>query len=86
MVSGQTLPPATLVMGIVLIATLLGYLAPFVPGGIGVRESLIVVLMLPYMDPADATAMAVLGRVLIIVVEFSLLALMIMGYRPRVEG
>lgn len=86
LVSGQALPPAALVMGIVLIATLLGYLAPFVPGGIGVRESLIVVLMLPYMDAADATAMAVLGRVLIIVVEFFLLSLMIMGYRPRVEG
>ena len=86
MVSGPAQPPVAMVAGIVLIATLLGYLAPFVPGGIGVRESLIVVLMLPYMDPADATAMAVLGRVLIIIVECFLLAVVVMGYRTGVES
>lgn len=72
--------PAAIVVAVVLMATILGYLAPFVPGGIGVRESLIVLLMSPFTNVADATAMAVLGRVLIVMVELLLLFLVALSY------
>ena len=76
-VAGYVLPPAAIVVAVVLVATLLGFLAPFIPGGIGVRESLIVVLLAPFTSTAEATAMAIASRILIIVVEFFMLFLMI---------
>lgn len=72
--------PAVIVIFVVLLATVLGYLTPFVPGGIGVRESLIVLLMSSFTGVADATAMAVLGRISIVLVELLLLFLVALSF------
>ncbi len=60
----------------VLAATLLGFLAPFVPGGIGVRETLMVVLLSPSVAADSVTAMALAGRVSIIGVELVMFVVM----------
>jgi len=78
---GPAMPPFLIVIGVVLLSTLLGFLAPFVPGGIGVRESVIVVLLMPFVGSTDATAMALLGRILIVFVEFILFFGVIASYQ-----
>jgi len=77
----QAMPPSLIVIGVVLLSTLLGFLAPFVPGGIGIRESVIVVLLMPFVGATDATAMALLGRIVIVFVEFILFFGVIASYQ-----
>ena len=49
-----------------------GYLAPFAPGGIGVREALLVLLLAPLTSTEVAVALALAARAIYLVVEVAL--------------
>jgi len=55
-------------------AYILGYVAFFAPAGVGVREGALVALTAPLLGPADATALAVIARVWLTVLELLPLA------------
>jgi hypothetical protein len=50
-------------------AYVLGFLAFFAPAGVGVREGALAALTAPLLGAADATALAVIARVLMTVLE-----------------
>lgn len=50
-------------------AYLVGFLALFAPGGLGVREGILAVLLAPYMGPGIPAAVAVLSRLWMTIVE-----------------
>lgn len=75
--SFRPLPPGTQVLMVVSAfpaAYVLGYVAFFAPAGVGVREGALVALTAPLLGPADATALAVIARVWLTVLELLPLA------------
>jgi hypothetical protein len=71
-------------------AYILGYVAFFAPAGVGVREGALVALTAPLLGPADATALAVIARVWLTVLELLPLAWVaitpLSGARPAGPG
>ena len=49
---------------------LAGFLALFAPGGLGVRESVFILMLQGPVGPAAATALALASRVLLTITEF----------------
>jgi hypothetical protein len=60
------------VTGLIALASLAGLLSLFTPAGLGVREGLLVVLLLPIMPRAVASVVAVGSRLLLLVAESTL--------------
>jgi hypothetical protein len=71
-------------------AYVLGFLAFFAPAGVGVREGALVALTAPLLGRADATALAVIARVWLTVLELVPLVWVaiapLAGRRQQVEG
>ena len=65
-------------------AYLAGFLALFAPGGLGVREGVLAVLLAPFMGPGIPAAVAVLSRLWMTIVELLGLAPLLtpLGRRP----
>ena len=70
----QTPTPATLplVLGAFLIGWLVGFLALFAPGGFGIREGVLVALLLPLLSSSETLDFALLHRLLWTVAELLL--------------
>lgn len=64
------------------LAWLGGYLAPFAPGGIGVREGTLVILVAPQVGFAKAASMALISRFVAICVELGLAAALLSPRPP----
>ncbi|HEC35142.1 MAG TPA: flippase-like domain-containing protein [Anaerolineae bacterium] len=80
-------PPSALpgLVGSVLFAFVVGYLAVFVPQGWGVREGLLSVLLAHYMPEPVAVVVAILSRVWIIGGEVTVLGIvLLLSYFQRV--
>lgn len=58
-----------------VVASVLGYVVVFAPSGLGVRESLLIVLLEPYMGAGDAAFLAVVSRVVAVAAELGFAAL-----------
>ena len=56
--------------GAFTISWLIGFISLFAPGGIGIREAILVALLLPLFASTDSSVFAVTHRLLWIVVEF----------------
>lgn len=56
--------------GAFTISWLIGFITLFAPGGIGVREAILVALMLPLLSATDSGVFAITHRILWIIVEF----------------
>jgi len=52
-------------------AYLIGFLALFAPGGLGVREGMLTVLLAPYLPPGLSAAVAVMSRFWMTIVELA---------------
>lgn len=50
----------------------IGFLVPFAPAGLGVREGILVLGLLPWAGPGEALAVTVMARLLYLVVELGL--------------
>jgi uncharacterized membrane protein YbhN (UPF0104 family) len=61
-------------IGVSTLSWLAGFLAPFSPGGVGVREAAIVLLLNPFMAGPQAVIVALLSRVLSLAVELAFAA------------
>ncbi|HUP01630.1 MAG TPA: lysylphosphatidylglycerol synthase domain-containing protein [Gemmatimonadota bacterium] len=68
------------VTGIFATAYLAGFLAVFVPGGLGVREGALAVLLAAYIPPTIAVAIAFLARIWSTAVELVIAALLVGRY------
>lgn len=64
--------------GAVLTATLTGFLAPFVPGGLGVREALLALLLRDALSGPALAAVVLAPRLLLVLAEVALLALVLL--------
>jgi hypothetical protein len=68
-------------------AWIVGYLTPFAPAGLGVREGMLVVLTIPVLGLQTATGLAILSRVVYVLAEAALaLAFFNHHARPVHEG
>jgi glycosyltransferase 2 family protein len=70
------LDPALLkaAIGVFTLGWLAGFLAPFSPGGIGVREGVLVLLLTPFVGGPQAVIVALLSRVISLAVELAFAA------------
>jgi uncharacterized membrane protein YbhN (UPF0104 family) len=64
--------PLLVAAGAFAVSYLAGLLALVVPGGIGVRETIFVVLVQPYIGFQPAVALAIASRILMTLIELSL--------------
>ena len=76
MATDPHLDPALLKVsiGVFSLSWLAGFLTPFSPGGVGVRESAIVLLLTPFVGGSQAITVALLSRALSLVVELAFAA------------
>lgn len=58
-------------IGVSTLSWLAGFLSPFSPGGVGVREAAIVLLLSPFMAGPQAVIVALLSRVISLAVELA---------------
>ena len=79
-----------LYMGAFAVAWLAGLLAIYAPGGLGVREAVLVALLSGRIGAADALVVAAASRLMLIVVDAALAGVgsltLRMGARPQPEG
>jgi len=77
-----------LIMASFLVAWVIGYLALGAPGGLGVREALIVLLLESTLGPAEAILLATMFRVVNVMgdIIYFLFALVIGGHYTRHQG
>lgn len=68
-VSPLTLTQSPLFILVLVLSFLIGFLVIFVPGSIGVRESVMVFLLNPYIPSALAVSAALLSRLVLIISE-----------------
>ena len=68
-VGGGTPPVALLLPGIFAAAWLPGFLAPGIPGGLGIREAVLVALLTSYLGAGPALAAALLLRLVTVTAE-----------------
>lgn len=61
-------------IGVSSLSWLAGFLTPFSPGGVGVREAAILLLLSPFMAEPQAVMVALLSRVLALAVELAFAA------------
>lgn len=64
-------------------AYIAGFLAIFAPGGLGVREGILAVILAPYLPAGLATAVAVVSRFWMTIVEFFGMLPVLFGYGKR---
>jgi hypothetical protein len=78
---------ATLAIGTFGLSWAIGYLAIFAPGGIGVREPIIVALLAPVMSPTTALLYASTHRILWVIMEIllGLLAQLVDQSSPAID-
>jgi glycosyltransferase 2 family protein len=72
--NGRAAPPLFVAPGAWACAWLIGFATPGAPGGVGVRESVLIFLLAPYTGEAPALAVALVSRVLNIAAEVVLWA------------
>jgi uncharacterized membrane protein YbhN (UPF0104 family) len=63
--------PLTVAAGVFAAGSILGWLALFAPGGVGVRELVFIGLLTPYLGSGGAVALSVASRILLTVTEVS---------------
>ena len=63
-----------------------GFVAVVVPAGLGVRESVMYLLLLPYLGPPASMSVAIASRLWIMAGEFACLALVLLEQRIRRRG
>jgi hypothetical protein len=74
-------------IGVFTAGYIVGFLALFAPGGVGVRELMFVAMLTPLMGSGDAVALSVASRLLLSVTESgAALAALALGGRPKEEG
>ena len=61
--------PFALATGVFALGYILGWLAPFAPGGVGVRELVLISLLTPFLGSGGAVAVSIGSRVLLTVTE-----------------
>ncbi len=79
-------PDVTQLAGVIMLATFIGFIAIFVPSGLGVREGIFIAyLNLQGIDGSIAISVALLPRVLILSAELMsvLIATMYMGFNKK---
>lgn len=69
------------VTGAFALAYVSGYLAPFAPAGLGVREGLLTLLLVPVLAPGEAAVVALLSRLWLIGVEIVCLGVFVLPHR-----
>lgn len=69
--------------GAFTLSWLLGYLSFLTPSGLGVREAALVFLLRPFMDTPTAVLIAVVSRVVMIVVELGVVAVLNLAARKE---
>ena len=74
--------PLTTAIGAFTLGYILGLLALFAPGGVGVRELVLVGLLAPFLGSGGAVAVSVASRVLLTLTE-ALAALLTLPLRHR---
>ena len=62
-------------IGLFAAAYAMGFLVPFAPAGLGVRDGILMVGLLPYATAGEALAVTVMARLIYLVVELLLVAL-----------
>ncbi len=73
-------------IGVSSLSWLAGFLAPFSPGGVGVREAAILLLLSPLMAGPQAVMVALLSRLLALAVELAFAAAVWLGARKKPRG
>jgi hypothetical protein len=63
------------VVGTVCLAHAIGFLTPFAPAGLGVREAVIAVCLTPYLQFDEAIFLATINRALFFALEFFLFSI-----------
>jgi uncharacterized membrane protein YbhN (UPF0104 family) len=66
------------------LASLAGYVVPFVPSGAGVREAVILGALGPTLGPGPALSVAVVSRAVAVLVDAALGGTIALAYLPRV--
>lgn len=69
-------------------AYLVGFLALFAPGGLGVREGVLAVVLTPYLPPGLSVVVAVASRLWMTIVELASLVPVLLGFgrkKPKSE-
>lgn len=74
-----------LVMGAFILSWLLGFVSLFAPSGLGIREAVLVALLLPVMSASDSAVFALIHRILWIGIEliFTLIAWVFFNMNSR---
>lgn len=78
-------PPYGIVLGIFLFAQILGLLS-HIPGGLGVFEGVVVLLLGPYLPPAQILTALLLFRLIYYVLPLSLALIVLLADEVRVRG
>ncbi len=78
-------PPFGIVLGIFLFAQILGLLS-HIPGGLGVFEGVVVLLLGPYLPPAQILTALLLFRLIYYVLPLSLALLFLLADEVRIRG
>ena len=86
-VEGASLADLPVLVGAVSFATAAGFAVLFAPGGLGVREGLLIAALSgqSFLSPSDAVAAAVVSRLLGFLTEILAAALLYFAVRPRRE-
>jgi hypothetical protein len=65
----------TYIVGLYALSYAIGFVVPFAPAGLGIRESVLVLGLMPFLDFNTSIILATLNRIFYIVVEITLAAL-----------
>lgn len=70
-----SMPPLLYVVGIYCFAYVAGFLVPFAPAGLGIREAILVFGLIPFVSADVAIMLAVVNRIIYFFVELAIAAL-----------
>ncbi|PHR30066.1 MAG: hypothetical protein COA36_01400 [Desulfotalea sp.] len=65
----STVPPFFYVVGIYCFAYISGFVVPFAPAGLGIREAILVFALSPYVGSNEAILLAAVNRIIYFIVE-----------------
>jgi hypothetical protein len=67
-------PPFLYIVGLYALSYAIGFVVPFAPAGVGIREAALVTGLLPYFDTNSAIVLATINRLLYIISELLLIS------------
>ncbi|MCU7854716.1 MAG: hypothetical protein KZQ79_03340 [Candidatus Thiodiazotropha sp. (ex Lucinoma borealis)] len=67
------------IIGLYALSYAVGFVVPFAPAGIGIRETILVFGLVPYLDTNTAIILATLNRILYIIIEIILASIAVLS-------